>query len=351
MKLTGREGKLRILDSSLILHDTAPLETGFTVDVVTWDGVTTWANITSECIADDVSYASNFLADNGDAVFIGSTERFAMFRYYRGGAVEYAVSSGLIRLFFFDGTNFATEILAAYITDGTKSGGDCFAQDGYVSFRIPHGWKTGANGVSANLDSNKYYIKVMCTTSPSTDPDADILCPIDGQQFEVLFANMDFDGPLGRPLTEEQLVLNRGKMDSDAHYVKGPDDVLFEPLPVSFSCILDDTANTGEVIAALQCGNPGSTNWTSTGTSTKGDTMNDGVTANPAFADTNKKCVNVQMVWENATNMKAVGVAYYETYFALDGIKISESADGVILACNGSVYGVIETIYGFGNRF
>ena len=349
MKLTGRNGILRILESSAILHGQAPLA-NLTVDMVKYNGVDTWSNLTTNLEVDDANVETAFLADDNDAVYIGSTSVFAMIYFLLGGGSNYAVASGALIATYYDGTDFVTALTG--VSDGTLAGGDCFAQDGYISFKIPSDWAIGANSFNANLDADKYYIKLMATTAPATDPDADVLCPVDGQYFDLVFAGMDFNGPLGRPKTEEQLVLNRGTMDANAHYIQGPHGPIHDPLEISFSCLLDTTANKDKVMEALACGNPGADRWTSAGVTSKGTTKNDGTNFNPAFADSNKKTGNIQMLWDtDASGAVAFGLAFYETYFPDDQQSLSEGEDAITLSCKGAVYGVIERIYGFGNRY
>lgn len=345
MKLTGKDGVLRVFDSSINILGTAP-RADATVDIVTWDGAITWANVTSNVTADDINYANDFIVDSTGAVFIGSTVAFAMIQFLKGGGVDYAAGTGALLMFYFDGTNFSKSI--TIFLDGTASGGNCFAQDGYIGFKIPADWALGAaTAVSANLDDNKYYVKLMTTSSGTTDPDADILCPVDAQFFEVAFSNMDFNGPIGRKRQEEILILNRSRADANMHFIKGPDSPLYEPLPISLSCALDDTLNKNDIQIAMACGNPDSTYWTATGTTAKGTTQNDGSNNNPAFADSNKKAVNIQILF----GTMGIGWAYYETYFPEDQITITEGENEVNLTANGGVFGIIEMIHGFGVRY
>ena len=345
--LTGRDGALRIYDSSNILLGAAPRDEA-TVDVVTWDGSSSWANITSDVDTDDTSYSSNFLTDNDDAVFIGADVMFAMIRFIKGGASDYAAASGNLKAYYFDGTNFDKTLT---FTDGTSSGGNCFAQDGNIGFNIPSDWAVGANTVNANLDADKYYVKLMTTTSSTTDPDADVLCPCDGQYFEVAFAQMDFSGPIGRALTDERLILDRQKAGSRMHFIEQADNKLYEPLPVSFAALLDTTYNKDDLEIALQCGNPGSARWTAAGTSSKGDTQNDGSNSNPTFADSNKKTVNIQYLASSPGSGVDYGWAYYECYFPPDEQSYQEGEDGNVLSLNGGCYGLIKRIHGFGIRY
>jgi hypothetical protein len=269
-----------------------------------------------------------------------------MLRFLKGGGADYAAGSGALLAYYFNGATFNSALTG--VADGSASGGNCFAADGYITFKQPRDWGLGANAFNANLDADKYYIALKTTTSSNPDPDADVLCPCDGQFFEVAFAAMDFSGPMGRKLQEEILVMDRNTMSARGHYIKGPDDLLYEPVPISFSCMIDDAYNKDDIMEALACGNPGSSYWTAAGTSSKGDTKNDGSTVNPAFVDTSKKCVNTQILW---TGTYSVGMAYYECYFPPDQITLAEAEDGITLSANGGCYGVIETINGFGNRY
>jgi len=343
MKLTGKNGKLRIYDSSAILHGQAPLDNE-TVDMVKFDGITTYTNITTDVEADDALFSSAFLTDLDDAVFIGSTSVFAMIQFLKDVGTNYAVGSGALKAYYFNGTDFTTALTG--VVDGTALGADCFAQDGYIGFKIPDDW---AKKGLTDLDADKYYIKLMTTTSATTDPDADVLCPVDGQYFEVAFAGMDFSGPLGRSKTEEILVLNRGNSDSNAHYIEGNDDKIFEPVDISFFCLLDDAVNKDDIFVALACGDPDSSRWTATGVTSKGTTKNDGTNLNPGFKDATKKAVTIQMLFEGST--KDIGYAYYEVFYPKENQTISEAEDGVTLATTGGCYGIIEKIHGFGIRY
>lgn len=343
MKLTGKNGKLRIYDSSAILHGQAPLANK-TVDMVKFDGVTTYTNITTDVEADDALFSSAFLTDLDDAVFIGSTSVFAMIKFFKDAGANYAAASGALKAYYYDGTDFTTALTG--VVDGTASGGDCFAQDGHIGFKIPDNW---AKKGLTDLDTDKYYIKLMTTISATTDPDADVLCPIDGQYFEITFAAMDFSGPMGRAKTDEQLVLNRGNSDSNAHYIEGNDDKIFEPVNISFSALLDDAVNKDDIFVALACGDPDSDRWTATGVTSKATTKNDGTNLNPTFANATKKTVNVQMLFEGSS--KNYGYAYYEVFYPEESQTISEAEDGVTLATAGGCYGIIEKIHGLGNRY
>lgn len=157
----------------------------------------------------------------------------------------------------------------------------------------------------------------------------------------------DLSGPIGQPRQEEQLVLNRGRMDSNAHYVKGGDDKLLEPVPVSFSVFIRDDAQTINILNWLKAGqDAGATTVNSnTITTTKADTQRDGATNNPAFADTNKLAFNVEYLIE--TGGTDLGFKFAEVFFPLDQQNISEAEDGITLQLNGQCYGTISRITSF----
>jgi hypothetical protein len=157
----------------------------------------------------------------------------------------------------------------------------------------------------------------------------------------------DFNGAIGRARQEEQLVLNRGRMDANAHYVKGSDDKLFEPVPVSFSIFLRDDVQTTYLLDMLKAGQDAgvTTVHAHTMATTKQDTQNDGANNNPAFADTNKLTYNVEYLIE--TGGTDLGYKYSEVYFPLDQQHITEAEDGITLQLNGVCYGTITRITAF----
>jgi len=112
---------------------------------------------------------------------------------------------------------------------------------------------------------------------------------------EVHFRNLDFSGPIGRTKLEETLVLDNGNLNDFAHYINGSDMVLYDPMPISFSCFIEsvtgvepgvafNTRNTVE--EALTCRFAEDVHlghWIGWGASTKGTTKNNGIDFNPLF--------------------------------------------------------------------
>jgi hypothetical protein len=68
---------------------------------------------------------------------------------------------------------------------------------------------------------------------------------------EVRFIDANLSGPLARAQTEERLVLNRGVLDAQAHYVEGGDAARLEPMTLTFSCKAADTAHTQYLLDLL----------------------------------------------------------------------------------------------------
>ena len=340
LKFTGRDGELRIFDGAEI---PAKLAQG-NMSVFVYDASgPTFTDKTSEAYSNDENHTGAFWVDAGDKIYVGQTSPFARIRFKYTTA---AIAAGALTVKYYNGTSW---VAISDVNDGTAVSANTFAQDGYIDFAMPYNW---AKGGDASLSSSHYYVELTSADLPSTEPSANILTPVDGQFLTVIFAKMDFNGPIGRPLTEEQLMLNRGRMDSYACYNEGSDMRVHEPLPISFSCTIEDTTMKDYVMDALQCGTPGNTNWLNLGITTKGDTKNDGSNANPAFADSSKKTVDVHMIWTTSTSGGYdQGFAYYEVYFPPDEVTITEGDDGLILNANGGVYGVIENIHQLADRY
>ena len=164
-------------------------------------------------------------------------------------------------------------------------------------------------------------------------------------QFEL--DSGDFSGPMGQPRQEEQLVLNRGRMDSNAHYVKGSDEPLMEPVAISFSLPVRDDDQTVNILDWLQAGQDGGSTTVNSNTvaTTKQDTQRDGSNNNPAFADSNKLTSNIEYLIE--TGGTDLGLKYAEVFFPLDQVSISEGEDGIVLNLAGMCYGTITRITSF----
>ena len=337
-KLTGRDGELRVSDSSNIIARGS--QSNMNTEIYDSSGPT-FTDKTAEAFSANAAYTGVFWADTNDLIVVGCTAKFARIRFTKGAGGAYATGAGALIVKYYNGTSW----VVLSVTDNTVVTANTLKQDGTIHFQIPRDWaKAGMSG----LDADKYYLQLLPTTVPSVPPSADVLAPEDGQFLIIPFAGMDFNGPVGRARSTELLQLNRNKMDAYAHYIEGNDAIIYDPFEVSFSCAIDDTHNRSAVVDALTCATPGSTYWAAAGVSSKGDTKNDGTNYNPGFADTTKKAVNIEMLW---TQTYSYGQAFYEIYIPQQNAKITESEEGVILSVTGLVYGVIERIYGFGVRY
>jgi hypothetical protein len=307
---------------------------------------TSYTDKTTEASVDDTGYTGTFCAAASDAIFVGNSSPFCRINFVKGGGA-YAVGSGALVPYYWNG---AWTALPSF-TDGTMASADCFTQDGVISFQAPSDWVVGGGG---SLSSTKYYIKLMTTSIPSPAPSADVLWPVDGQYFKVVFSAGDLTAPEGRARPEETPVFDRGRGSADAHYIMGPDTPIVEPLEVSFSVKLDTVINKTALMEAVQCGNPNyNTLWDATGTSTKTDTKyyngNGVLTSFPAFEDTMKKSIAIQIIWTRGG--VAIGRAYNEVYFAPDQVSLAEAEDGVTLSFTGLIYGSIDVIHHFGYAY
>ena len=151
---------------------------------------------------------------------------------------------------------------------------------------------------------------------------------------ELKFDLGDFSGPIGVSETEEILVLDRGVMTSDAHYIEGGDDKVMEPNELSFSALLEDTSITENLLDWIE----GNTVNDKTIVDTKGTSIRKNVT-NPTFADSGKRCSNLEYKLDGAADLVW---KYLEVHFPIAEQSISESDDGVTIALKGKCYGLIS---------
>ena len=161
----------------------------------------------------------------------------------------------------------------------------------------------------------------------------------------LLFTNSDLSFPIARGRPEENLTLNRGNMDSNAHYSEGSDEPLLEPLPVTFSLSADDSVNTSYLADLLS----GVTTINSKElTSTKGTsavTVSAGVTVTtPTFSDDQKVTYNAEIFWDGSTDL---GFKLEEIFFDPKNQTVNEGADSVSVNANGMIYGQISRISAF----
>jgi len=157
----------------------------------------------------------------------------------------------------------------------------------------------------------------------------------------------DFTGPLGAPLTEEILELDRGNMNANALYREGDDAKLMEPVPISFTIRLTDSSQTLNIRNWLRAMNDALATQVNSNTleTTETDTQRNGANANPAFADANKStCAIEYLITMSGTDM---GLRYDGVWLPINEQKLSEGADAITIAISGMCYGTITDITGF----
>ena len=166
----------------------------------------------------------------------------------------------------------------------------------------------------------------------------------------VLFCEMDFTGPTSRPRTGETLIMDRGNMDSNAHYMEGNDEPRYAALPISFSCKMADTIDSGELLQWVSGVTKisGTTQlWSYKGQSAgiDGNTLPDFKEGAYASGGTSGKfAYMLEVLWDGTTDL---GLQYNEIYFPPGESSINESADGLTLNVNGQVYGDVTKILAF----
>jgi len=171
----------------------------------------------------------------------------------------------------------------------------------------------------------------------------------------VLFTQGDLTFPTEREKVEEVLNMDRGNYTNRASYSEGPDSPIIEPLPLSFSALLDDTLNTN-VLASMLSGitriwtdNSTLDNQDVTTATTKADsTLNIQRTAvaTVSFADSSKITYNIELLL-NTVGGVTYGWKLMEVYFPPGQQTITEGPDGVALSANGLFYGSAATLNAF----
>lgn len=176
------------------------------------------------------------------------------------------------------------------------------------------------------------------------------------------FLEVPFRGPVTAPLDRgrpaETLVLDRGRATSDAHYVQGPDDPIYAPLPFRCAFRLANTEpNYSKFLTLLRSPTAGSSTKTvgpNTWTTTKGDTTLDdsdpegsGTVTTPGFADPQKFCMNVELLYADPDGSSDRGMRWAEVYFPPEQQELAESEDAVMINMVGEIYGRITTVTAF----
>lgn len=174
--------------------------------------------------------------------------------------------------------------------------------------------------------------------------------------FEVPFRG-PVTAPVDRPRPPETLVLDRGRANQDMHYVSPPDDPIVAP--VAFGCqfrLGNTDPNYSKLLTIIRT--PGGLDHKNLGggrvwRSTKGttqlfnnDPLGQVLFTTPAFSDTEKFCVNIELLWEDPQNVADRGFRWNEVYFPPDR-QLTEGVDSVMVDLTGEIYGAITPITAF----
>ena len=168
--------------------------------------------------------------------------------------------------------------------------------------------------------------------------------------------------PLDRPRVTETLMLDRMRLTSDMYYVQGSDENMLGPLP--FQCnfrLANSEPSFSKLLlmirtfaGGLQSQSPagkrlGPRLWVSTKGTTQvrnADFESSALITTPPFADPEKWCVNVELLWEDPDGSNNRGFQWCEVYFPPDR-QITEGEQDVTCDLSGEIYGAINMITAF----
>ena len=165
------------------------------------------------------------------------------------------------------------------------------------------------------------------------------------------FESLNFTGPAAKPRPPDPIVVTAGG------YVHVPDSeayeaAFYEPLPFSFSCLINDTdrIKLRDALCNIDLKSPwavGGKQWAST--KGKGSIiMPDGTfQGTRAFSDTKKVSVDMQLLFKNAQATTSHGMNYEEVYVPPQDVEMTESPDTIELSIRGLIYGDIDPISAF----
>lgn len=157
---------------------------------------------------------------------------------------------------------------------------------------------------------------------------------------ELILDSADFSGPLAGPSREQNLVLNRGKVDEYGFYVAGNDLSVMEPVSVSFGVTLVDHPKAWALLNMLQ------------GDAVNGHEIVSTKGKHPRlngiglqFDGDDIKTLNVEYCAQGKSS--AFCMAYNEAWFNMAEQTFSESEEAIQLSLTCNVYGSIKRQFGF----
>jgi hypothetical protein len=165
---------------------------------------------------------------------------------------------------------------------------------------------------------------------------------------EILFIDANISGPVARGQTEERIVLDRGLLDANAHYVESDDKTRMEPLSLTFSSKFADTNNSqllSDLVSGATVLTVGGVSYQMYSRAGKGDAMYGFSVTPPALRDSDLKVAYMVEVLYSGTS--DWGFRWDETYFPPGEQTVAESEDALTVTLNGMVYGGVTTITAF----
>jgi len=164
---------------------------------------------------------------------------------------------------------------------------------------------------------------------------------------EILFLDANISGPVARGQTEERIVMDRGLLDANAHYVESDDKARMEPLALTFSSKFADTKNS-QLLTDLLSGatilSVGGVSFQMYSRAGSGASMYGFSVAPPSLRGSEKIAYMAEILYSGTSNW---GFRYDETYFAPSEQTVAESEDALTVTMNGLVYGGVTTITAF----
>lgn len=174
----------------------------------------------------------------------------------------------------------------------------------------------------------------------------------------VAFEGMDMQTSLGRPRPDEIPVLDRGNLNNSAHHIQGPDTPIIQPVPITWTCFIDNTFNKGSLLRAM--GNvQREVPWQINGitlSNVNGSTMvlngAGSYVSTPLPYDTQQDRINVEFLFRGDPHAP-LGTDDYgnhlgEVWFQPGACRIVEAPDSLKLNIAGGIYGPISQITTFG---
>lgn len=161
---------------------------------------------------------------------------------------------------------------------------------------------------------------------------------------EVKFVEASLRAPTGRPRPAERLVLDRGRLDAAAQYVRETDAAVAEPQELRFSALVD-SEQAPFLLDALAVGTVNGHAWATTKGSSQLAAGDGSLVTTPAFADSLKKTVNVEVLWDLDADL---GWRWAEVWFPPERVQVREGEGAVSVELAGLVYGAIARIGAFG---